>query len=171
MASMGPLFKASVGHDRPSFLLVGNMWWALSLPTSQLLNRNHWYSHIGVCISNGAHFICDIHYITNIKVGCFAELRHHCPFDHNQLSRYIVDCLQAMVSHYILWYQWQLLILIRNHRKATSSLGLKRQQSRVQNVMFLLVESGVFFLGLQVSFCLFSCTYLCHCLTVWLIMC
>jgi hypothetical protein len=49
-------------------------------------------------------------------------------------------------------FQRLLLIPDRDHRKATSNLGLKKQQSHVQNVLFLLVESGVFFLGLQVSF-------------------
>jgi hypothetical protein len=55
------------------------------------------------------------------------------------------------------------LIPDRVHRKATSNLGLK---SHVQKVLFLLVESGVIFLGLQVSFDLISCTVNCAtCLT------
>jgi hypothetical protein len=32
-------------------------------------------------------------------------------------------------------------------------LGLKKHQSHVQKALFLLVESGVFFFGLQVNFC------------------
>ena len=72
-----------------------------------------------------------------------------------------------MVGRHFIWYGWLITIPVREHRKVTSSLGLMKGQSHVQKVLFLLVESGVFFLILQVSYGvskLFSCTcQQCYC--------
>jgi hypothetical protein len=48
----------------------------------------------------------------------------------------------------------------RHHQKARSNLGLKKQWSDVQKVLFLLVESGFFYLAIQVSFFMHMSTML-----------
>jgi len=53
----------------------------------------------------------------------------------------VTNLLATLLIAYKLW----------SHRKLTSNLGLQKQRSHVQNVLFLLVESGVFFLVIQLT--------------------
>ncbi|KAF8235478.1 hypothetical protein L208DRAFT_1392319 [Tricholoma matsutake] len=53
----------------------------------------------------------------------------------------ITNLLATLLIAYKLW----------DYQKATKNLGLKKQQSPVQKVLFLLVESGVIFLILQLA--------------------
>jgi len=168
MASLGPFSRAPVGHGHPSFLYVGDIWWDLILHSYSIQIAN---SHAHICISDDAHLHCDKQCINTITWYSY----HYwplclCQLYSNQPSCYIVDCLQAMVGQYFLWYQWLLLIPDRVYRKTISNLGLKKQQSHVQKVLFLLVESGVLFLGLQVScwFCFHACVN--YATVKWLIM-
>ena len=105
---------------------------------------------LGVWISVGPNLLRD--YVNTI----IWYPRHHVSLQHRCLygdepSFYLVNCLQAMVGQYFLWGQWWMLIPDRGHRKTISNLGLKTKRSHMEKVLFLLVESGVVFLGLQVS--------------------
>ncbi|KAF8233304.1 hypothetical protein L208DRAFT_1395954 [Tricholoma matsutake] len=54
----------------------------------------------------------------------------------------VTNLLTTLLIGYKLWV----------YQKATNNLGLKKQQSHVQKVLFLLVESGVIFLILQLAY-------------------
>ncbi|KAF8223475.1 hypothetical protein L208DRAFT_1411759 [Tricholoma matsutake] len=56
------------------------------------------------------------------------------------------NLLSTLLIGYKLWH----------HQKARSNLGLKKQRSDVQKVLFLLVESGFFYLAIQLASLLLS---------------
>ncbi|KAF8232235.1 hypothetical protein L208DRAFT_1397642 [Tricholoma matsutake] len=59
----------------------------------------------------------------------------------NFAASIVTNLLATLLIAYKLW----------DYQKATKNLGLKKQQSPVQKVLFLLVESGVIFLILQLA--------------------